>query len=694
MTIDKKTVRLLLLEDSQNEAERLVSLFRNAGRATRVQRLTGAEELPVVLQQTWDLLICAPESRALSPEDVILAIRRQARDIPIIRLVPSGLSLRDTCDAIVEAMSLGAQDALPQGEDEHLMQVAARELANLEERRARRAAELALHEAEKRCHLLLDSSVDAIAYVHDGMHIYANRAYLELFGYADADELEGMPMIDLIAAADQAAFREFLKQYQNGQGRRELDGCGVRVDGETFRARMLFSPASYDGEPCIQVVIRREADNAELEEKLREASTLDPLTGLINRPHFLELIDGAVERAVNAGQPATIAYLQLNHYAQLLADLGVTSIDQLLRSLAHWLAEQLPTETRLARFGDDVFTLLLSGQTPEQCQPLLQNLIRRLEGQLFEAQGRSVQVGLAIGAAGLGEQTARAQDVLDRAHRCADRLEGASGLKVYDPSEELAAEASRGNLLAMLRQALETDGLRLLFQPIISLRGDPHEHYEALLRLISPQGEELRPEDFLDVARQAGLGTAIDRWVIQSAARQLAAHLSAGHRTRLFVHLSDASLRDAGFLRWLAEVLEATRLPADSLVLQLREADAVSYLRQVKALADGLHALRCRVALVQFGCAPNPLGTLRHLDADYVKLDLSFTRDLGQAEQLEQVRTLLAELNALKRLTIVPAVESAASLSSLWQAGVHLIQGHYLQAPTPVMNYDFAAGEE
>ncbi|HTN29282.1 MAG TPA: ferrous iron transporter C, partial [Pseudomonas sp.] len=89
MTIDKKTIRLLLLEDSQNEAERLVSLFRNAGRATRVQRLTSAEDLHGTLQQTWDLLICAPNSQLLSPEEVILAIRRQARDLPIIQLVPT-----------------------------------------------------------------------------------------------------------------------------------------------------------------------------------------------------------------------------------------------------------------------------------------------------------------------------------------------------------------------------------------------------------------------------------------------------------------------------------------------------------------------------------------------------------------------------------------------------------------------------
>lgn len=693
MTIDKKTIRLLLLEDSQNEAERLVSLFRNAGRATRVQRLTSAQDLQGALQQTWDLLICAPSSEFLPPEEVVHAIRRQAKDLPIIQLVPAGMPTRDISDAIVEAMSLGAQDALPQGEDERLMRIAARELANLEERRARRAAEVALHEAEKRCQLLLDSSVDAIAYVHDGMHIYANRAYLELFGYADADELEGMPMIDMIRSGDQGAFKEFLKGYQSGKGRNELNCGGVRADDETFQARMHFSPASYDGEPCIQVVIRRDADNAELEERLREASTLDPLTGLYNRPHFVELMDAAAERAVNAGQPSALAYLQLNHYAQLLAELGVSDIDLLLTELARWLPTQLPADVRLARFSDDVFTILHTGQTAEQLQALLQVLLKRLESQLFDIQGRSIQASLAIGIAGLSEKTARAQDVIDRAHRCADSLEGQAGLKLHDPTEELAAEASRGNLEAIVRQALDKNGFRLLFQPIISLRGDTQEHYETLLRLVSPQGE-LSPREFMDAARQAGLAVKIDRWVLLTAIKQLAEHQALGHNTRLLIHLSDASLQDASLLPWLATVLKAARLPAGSLVLQLREADAVSYLKQAKALAEGLHALQCQVALVQFGCALNPLNTLRHLDADYVKLDASFTRELGQPEQLEGIKTLLTSLHDQGRLSIMPAVESASALSSLWQAGVNYIQGHYLQIPAAAMNYDFAAGEE
>ena len=108
MAIAKKTIRLLILEDSQNEAERLVSLFRNAGHATRVHRLTSSDDLAEALQQSWDLLIAAPYSEHLDPHEALNAIRRQAKDIPFIQLV-----VDNDPDNITEALQLGAQDALP-----------------------------------------------------------------------------------------------------------------------------------------------------------------------------------------------------------------------------------------------------------------------------------------------------------------------------------------------------------------------------------------------------------------------------------------------------------------------------------------------------------------------------------------------------------------------------------------------------
>ncbi len=688
MAPQKKTIRLLILEDSQNEAERLVSLFRNAGQATRVHRLTSSEDLADALQQTWDLLISAPASENLDPSEAIGAIRKQAKDIPVIQLIDG-----NDADAITEALALGAQGALPQGEDEWLILVANRELANLEERRARRSAEVALREAEKRCQLLLESSVDAIAYVHDGMHIYANRSYLELFGYEDVDELEGMPMIDLIASCDQGDFKGFLKNYQSLQGSAELVCGGVRADGGTFRASMHFSPASYDGEPCIQVVIRAENDNAELE-KLREISSQDLVTGLHNRNHFLELLDAAVERAVNAGQEASLAYIRVDRFASVQAEIGLGDSDRLLAELAQLLRGQFPETAQLARFGDDAFAVLLPGAVPGQCERPLTELLRKVEGHLFDIGGRTVQTSLSIGVAALDEKTAKARDVIDRAHRCAEELPDGNALSIHSPAGELAAAANRGSIVAMLQQALEKNSFRLLFQPIISLRGDSHEHYEALLRLLDPQGLEVPPGEFLGAAKEAGLATKIDRWVLLNSIKLLAEHRSKGHSTRLFVHLSSASIQDPSLLAWLGVALKASRLPPDSLVFQLDESDAVAYLKQAKALTQGLAGLGCRCALSQFGCILNPFNTLKHLSADFVKIDGSYTQDLSRQENQDTLKQLLADLHEQAKQTVVPFVDSATVLATLWQAGVGYIQGQYLQGPSQSMDYNFSSDEE
>src|SRR5690606_30993447 len=108
----------------------------------------------------------------------------------------------------------------------------------------------------------------------------------------------------------------------------------------------------------------------------------------------------------------------------------------------------------------------------------LSALLKQVKGQLSDISGRTVQTTLSIGEAGLSEKTAKAQEVVERAQRCADDLTDGNALKLFNPADELAAAANRGNLLAMVQQALENNSFRLLFQPIISLRGDAHEHYE------------------------------------------------------------------------------------------------------------------------------------------------------------------------------------------------------------------------
>lgn len=688
MAAEHSAIRLLLLEASQNEAERLVSLFRNAGRATRAQRLTDPAGLDELLSQSWDLAILAPPSPELDSLSALRQLRRRVPQLAVIQRVPP-----DDPAAVLDALRLGARDGIASDNDEHLLLASLRELGNLAERHERRRLEQALAEAEQRCQLLLANAVEAVAYVHDGLHIHVNSAYVELLGYPSAEDLEITPLMDLIAAADQPALREAFRQLRDDPSPLELDCRCVRQDGSTLGVRLRLTPAIYLDEPCVQLHLREEraAPAAEtLEEQLREVRFQDTLTGLLNRSRMLELLEDALERA-RLGAPASFAYLSIDRYPTLLAELGIGAMDELLVALAERLREHFGTLVTLSRFADDAFTALLPQAADASLDSAFERLLGRQERQPLTLAGRTLAISYSIGVVSLDNHTKSAGDLVDRAHRSARQVaqRGGNACKRYDPQEELAAAANRGNLVAMVKQALQQNGFRLLFQPVIGLRGSSHEYYEALLRLVNPQGEEVSPAEFARTARDSGLSGQIDRWVIQQAVRQLGEHRARGHGTRIFVHLSGATLGDLELLPWLRETLQGQQLDAEAVIFQLSEEDLLAQPEQALAMAQRLRRQGHPVTLSGFAAGDPPLAALRLLVPDYVKLSGKLIKDLGQPEHQERLKAMVAELSAQNVQTIAPFVESASVLAQLWQVGVHFIQGYYLQEPSQAMDYEF-----
>lgn len=688
MAAEHSAIRLLLLEASQNEAERLVSLFRNAGRATRAQRLTDPAGLDELLSQSWDLAILAPPSPELDSLSALRQLRRRVPQLAVIQRVPP-----DDPAAVLDALRLGARDGIASDNDEHLLLASLRELGNLAERHERRRLEQALAEAEQRCQLLLANAVEAVAYVHDGLHIHVNSAYVELLGYPSAEDLEITPLMDLIAAADQPALREAFRQLRDDPSPLELDCRCVRQDGSTLGVRLRLTPAIYLDEPCVQLHLREEsaAPAAEaLEEQLREVRFQDTLTGLLNRSRMLELLEDALERA-RLGAPASFAYLSIDRYPTLLAELGIGAMDELLVALAERLREHFGTLVTLSRFADDAFTALLPQAADASLDSAFERLLGRQERQPLTLAGRTLAISYSIGVVSLDNHTKSAGDLVDRAHRSARQVaqRGGNACKRYDPQEELAAAANRGNLVAMVKQALQQNGFRLLFQPVIGLRGSSHEYYEALLRLVNPQGEEVSPTEFARTARDSGLSGQIDRWVIQQAVRQLGEHRARGHGTRIFVHLSGATLGDLELLPWLRETLQGHQLDAEAVIFQLSEEDLLAQPEQALAMAQRLRRQGHPVTLSGFAAGDPPLAALRLLVPDYVKLSGKLIKDLGQPEHQERLKAMVAELSAQNVQTIAPFVESASVLAQLWQVGVHFIQGYYLQEPSQAMDYEF-----
>jgi len=680
----KKAIHLLLVEDSQNEAERIANLFRQHGRSVRALCVNSRNELEQALKQSWDLLIAAPACEQISAEDVAQLLRQRSRDIPLIQLLQEG-----NTHAVSTALEQGARAALPQGEDHLLLLIAQRELANLEDRRALHAALEGQREAENRCQLLLESSRDAIAYVHEGMHIYANHTWRQRFGYESAEELEGVSLIDLIAAEDQSKLKAFFKENKATQEEgAELELLGVTQDGQSFTAKMAFSQASWQGEQCTQVIIRSDTGNAKLEAKLREISRRDLTTGLYNQAYFLKLLEEAGTASASRNTPSVVAYLRIDHYSDLLSTIGLSGVEKLVLALSELLAAHFTKDTILARFSDNAFSLLQNGATAAQLEVKLEQLLKEVQNRLFDIGGRTVQASLSIGLIGLEQGAWQAAQAIERARQCATAVTQGNGLKRFDPAEELAAKANSGDTVARLKQALMEDGFRLLFQPVVSLRGDANKHYEVLLRLQTAKNEMISPQDFLPAAEQADLLGKIDRWVVLNAIKRLR---SMQDMPCLFIHLSSASLQDKGLLPWLASVVKAANLPAGRLIFQLSSKDAENWVKQSKELIQGLHSLHCKTVLVQFNGNARQFALLNHLNTDFIKLDNRLSQQLDEPENQENLKALLDKLSTLNKQTIVPFVETVGVLSLLWQAGAHYIQGYYLQGPNDNMDYDFTA---
>ena len=205
---------------------------------------------------------------------------------------------------------------------------------------------------------------------------------------------------------------------------------------------------------------------------------------------------------------------------------------------------------------------------------------------------------------------------------------------------------------------------------------------------------QIEPGRFLQTAIDNNVAGKIDRWVILQSIKMLSVHRAKGHATRLTINLTCNSVIDGEFLQWLGVAIKAARLPSDAVIFQITEKDATTYLRQTREFIEGLRNMHCRASLSRFGLIEDPFETLRHLPVDMVKLDGTCVEDMDDKEgKSEALIATITKLQGAGKLTVVPMVENANVLSTLWQAGANYIQGHYLQEPSSDMDYDFSTEE-
>jgi len=691
MTI-KATIKLLLINGSDNESEHIISLFRAAGRVARGQRAQSAEGLQKLLEQNnWDLLIANDRHPEISLDQCLQQIAKMALDIPTI-------VLRD--EDAETALAAGAADVIASGDDQRLIIASLRELKHLEQRRRFALVEEKLADAEQRSAQLLAQSQDAIAYISDGMIINCNTLFSARFGFQDPDELDCLPVIDLIQEIDRGKIKTLIKaqSLSDSDSDSSVPFAGLSHSGEEFSSYMTLGNAVYDEENCIQMCIR---DPRQSEHNRRSSDRREPEpAGMITKSDFLEQL-GALNKQANDGSSiSSLFFIGIDKFHNLRSRIGIEQGREMVVNVAQLIADYGADEYSLSHICDDALVLLLPAVGEEKAKKVAQGLCREVEAHIIEVGGQSIQCTISIGLLVLDNQHPMAtEDLIEGAFRGAENLRAQSGsegtgngVSVFIPTyQQKALGDSQGDddLDAILEEALDNNRFSLAFQPIVSLRGTSGDHYEVQTRMIDENDRQVPAAEFLGSINFDKTNTRLDRWVILQATKALSAKIELDPDTRLFINLTNHALQDKSLITWLGVALKAGGIPPQSIIFQFDERSIIDYLKPAISFTESIRKLGCKLSIGGFGQSDDPLKTLKNVNADFAKISGRYTRELEVDSSSQVLKAMVGSIIEHNSQAVVSDVENAAALAMLWQMGVDYIQGGYLAAPASQMSYEF-----
>jgi diguanylate cyclase (GGDEF)-like protein len=410
------------------------------------------------------------------------------------------------------------------------------------------------------------------------------------------------------------------------------------------------------------------------ESRLRHLAMHDPLCGLPNRIFFSERLEAVIEEVRAGSAPAAVFYIDLDHFKDVNDTLGHHVGDELIRNVTLRLSHTLREGNLVARLGGDEFAVISSiAGGSENMMGLAQRIISAICAP-YSISGQNIIIGASIGIAVIDNKCETAPDVMRYADMALYRAknEGRNRACIYDAAMD-ADLSSRKLLEADLREAIENDDLRLLYQPIVNKSGETVISVEALCRWTHPTRGEIPPSEFIAIAEHSGLIIELGNWVLRRACTDG----KAWPELTVAVNVSSLQFRRVDFVEVVERILTETQFDPVRLELELTESVLLGNIDTAEAAMLRLKALGVRLALDDFGTGYSSLLYLRRFPFDKLKIDRSFVRSIETAADAAAIVHAIVSLGrGLGMKVTAEGVETADQLLFLRAAGVHSMQGY------------------
>ncbi|MGP5100303.1 EAL domain-containing protein [Psychrobacter celer] len=682
-------LNLLVINDDQLYAERLVQLLSAYYDSVNLGFLDDKEELLRLLRQPWDVLVFG-SAYDMNFTEVVGIVQEQSIDLPMICLFHDEAAATAQNDDGLPAIVSGTMVKALKAEQEMAVVMAiCLQHDNLRSRRELKTLRDVISEAEQRANVLIKNSKSAVAYIDQGIHIFANDPYLQLFGFKTMNDAIGVPVVDLISGGDSVkGFKQFLRQFDKGNRQEvEFEFESKRTDGSTFEAKLQLASATLDGEPVTQVIIQQNTNNsAEVAKRLAEAERKDKLTGIDNRHGFEKQMALVYEQARQGLLTAGLLYIQLDNVGKIKSSLGLQGVDATVKQVAYML-DELIEDGHVSRFSDTVFTVLVEDKSASELKDLAQHIVTRISEMFIEVDKRTTSTTVSIGIVKIEKNAAEPNVLLERAIDAINQImietsNHGGTYHLYDPSEH--ANSDDHALAESLVDAITNNRFELSFQPIYDINKDRSDFFEVYLRLPLADADNtvLTPDQFMAVAKTHNLLEKIDRWVLINACKKINEVRKTHPEARLLVQLTGASLVDKKLPNVASQLIKAVGGAAGVLTLQFNEKDILDYLTVAKTQFSALTQVSCQLGINNFGSSAKSIEIASFVQPDMVRLARSYIQDINSADNLNTVKSLIVRTSEVHADVLMPYIEDAATMSVAWSVGARYLQGYYLEAPS------------
>ena len=407
----------------------------------------------------------------------------------------------------------------------------------------------------------------------------------------------------------------------------------------------------------------------------------DALTDLPNRVLLRERLEHELKR-VKRGECLAVLCLDLDQFKGVNDTLGHPIGDELLKLVADRLRGCTREPDTVARLGGDEFAIIMTQMQEPTDAASLSKRIRESIIKPYQIEGHQIVTDISIGISVAPFDAEEADPILRNADMAlyGAKADGRGTFRFFEQDMNVRMKTRR-ELEMDLRKALVGKEFELHYQPLVNLKSNDVNAFEALLRWNHPKRGLVSPADFIPVAEETGLIIPLGEWVLKAACYEA---VDWPDHIKVAVNLSPAQLNNRNLLNVVIGALAESGMPARRLQLEITETVLLQNTFATLATLHELRKLGVQIALDDFGTGYSSLSYLRSFPFDKIKIDQSFIQDLSNgAEPLAIVQAVANLAKCLNMTSTAEGVETQQQMDLLQSMGCTEMQGYLFSRARP-----------